>query len=537
MMLDLSGVRRGRLLLVVGVAFAAIAFSLVVPEQAKAADAGEFCAGAPQYQRFTDLAPESAETRSLIGCLVGTGITQGATATTFEPGGSVTRRQMAMFIKRLADLLVTLDTSSKLPNLPTRSGQQRYSDVGPADPAAAAVDQLAAAGIVTGFADGTYQPRASVTRRQMATFIVRLIDHLAEAPTPTDDHFDDDAGDPAEAHFNALAELGIFLGDGAGQVSPGMTITRRQMAAILLRTGGAFLPDGGLAIEGVQQPFRQASGGGVIAHVGDTGLHVTNADGTADIPVSGIVGNAVPQPAMSPDGRKVAFQTHGSETLTILDIASGGRTHVQEIDGHPYWSYDGTKIAHGVDEVWTANLATDIRSRLWATDDADEVFPRSWMPDGRVLYTYAAGDCHDNLNVANVGAGDSKALTSGVRTWDAAASSTPDGRVVFVRQLLSPGEGCATAQSGDWSLFVMNADGSGVRDLGIQVAAGEGIATSPDGRLVLYRPVDGEGMDGPRKTYEWRLASIDGSTDVEVPFLKYADSVSWSKTVAPVPSR
>ena len=57
---------------------------------------GAVCDGAPTTNPFTDLGGESAATRQTIICLVNTGITTGVTATTYVPGGTVTRRQMAL---------------------------------------------------------------------------------------------------------------------------------------------------------------------------------------------------------------------------------------------------------------------------------------------------------------------------------------------------------------------------------------------------------------------------------------------------------
>src|SRR3546814_16299934 len=53
---------------------------------------------------------------------------------------------------------------------------------------AAAVDRLAAAGIVTGYADGTFRPSEDITREQMASFLARslrlLVSEGLSPPTP-----------------------------------------------------------------------------------------------------------------------------------------------------------------------------------------------------------------------------------------------------------------------------------------------------------------------------------------------------------------
>lgn len=215
-----------------GVAAAADA----LPPPADPIAAGAVCDRAPSANPFTDLTTESPATRETILCMVATGLTAGTTRTTYTPGGLVTRRQMALFIKRLAD---EVDELERVPmqGLPPYDGIPDYRDVVTEEPAfREAIGQLNQAGIVGGFPDGTFRPNDLVSRRQMAAFINRLQDHLLGSPySTTKDYFDDDEGDVGEANLNALASVGIFQGDGQGHVFPGADLTRRQMALILLR--------------------------------------------------------------------------------------------------------------------------------------------------------------------------------------------------------------------------------------------------------------------------------------------------------------
>ncbi len=56
----------------------------------------------PATEPFTDIAANDVAINEII-CLVATGITTGQTATTYNPTGPVSRRQMAQFLTRLAD--------------------------------------------------------------------------------------------------------------------------------------------------------------------------------------------------------------------------------------------------------------------------------------------------------------------------------------------------------------------------------------------------------------------------------------------------
>ena len=195
------------------------------------------CYGAPDFRAFHDLVAEPDVVREVIACLSATGLTAGTTETTFSPGASVTRRQMAVFIKRLADLLDARSVADGLRALPPYDEAVEFSDVvGENREFEVAIGQLNQAGIVDGFPDGSFRPGEPITRRQMAAFVNRLRTFLVGEPfASSDDFFEDDNGDPGEEDFNALAAVGVFVGDGDSRVFPGRELTRRQMANILLR--------------------------------------------------------------------------------------------------------------------------------------------------------------------------------------------------------------------------------------------------------------------------------------------------------------
>ncbi len=207
-----------------------------LPPLADPIGAGNFCENAPTTEPFTDVSATDPAIDEII-CLVATELTKGTSATTYSPNLSITRRQMALFIKRTADLANELDTGTNIAPLPAYDGAPDFLDIaGESTEVKEAIGQLAQADIVQGTSATTYSPRANVSRRQMAAFINRLQDFLTGDPfTTTGDFFNDDAGDSGEANLNAVASVGIFQGDGAGNVDPGGDLTRRQMAFVLLR--------------------------------------------------------------------------------------------------------------------------------------------------------------------------------------------------------------------------------------------------------------------------------------------------------------
>lgn len=94
-------------------------------------------------------------------------------------------------------------------------------------------------GITEGCAETRYCPKATVTRAQMASFLVRALGLPPGGP----DAFDDDDGTGSEADINALAAAGVVRGCGVRKFCPRNRVTRAQMASFIVR--GFKLPPGG----------------------------------------------------------------------------------------------------------------------------------------------------------------------------------------------------------------------------------------------------------------------------------------------------
>ena len=90
---------------------------------------------------------------------------------------------------------------------------------------------LLKAGITSGCDVNRFCPRASVTREQMASFLVRAL----RLPPTTRDFFNDDDGSMHEGSINRLAASGITSGCGYRRYCPRASVTREQMASFLAR--------------------------------------------------------------------------------------------------------------------------------------------------------------------------------------------------------------------------------------------------------------------------------------------------------------
>ncbi len=94
------------------------------------------------------------------------------------------------------------------------------------------INRLAEAGITSGCGERLFCPSETMTRGQMASLLVRA---LALPPATTPDYFADDDGTTHEADIDALAEAGITGGCAADRYCPTSPVTRGQLVTFLYR--------------------------------------------------------------------------------------------------------------------------------------------------------------------------------------------------------------------------------------------------------------------------------------------------------------
>jgi hypothetical protein len=254
-------------------------------------------------------------------------------------------------------------------------------------------------------------------------------------------------GEPVEAPVTVS-----FTTAGSGDTPLAGRIAFSNLASISVinpdATGFKTLVDGGRGWE-YRSPTWSPDGSRIAFasnRDGNWNLFVMEADGSWVTPLTRGTGSD-DQPAWSPDGARIAFESDRDGDFDIYLMNSDGSDAVNLTNGPaedrgPAWSPDGTRIvfsSNGGLHVINANGTGLRRLTLLTTDTAPD-----WSPDGRRLLFSRSGLLHimttDGrlLRVLNV-AGD------GAR-W------TPDGnRIVF----------------SNWSLFVINADGSGLRNLNV----------------------------------------------------------------------
>jgi putative Ig domain-containing protein/BACON domain-containing protein/matrixin/Ig-like domain-containing protein/S-layer family protein len=161
-----------------------------------------------------------------IGRLSARSVTLGCGDGNFCPNAPVTREQMAAFIVR--------SLGEFNPPLPAT---QRFTDVPPTNPFYNFIDRMAALNITLGCGGGNYCPTSPVLREQMAAFIVRALGEPDPPNPPSQRFNDVPSSNQFYNFIDRMAVLNITQGCSVSppMYCPGGSVTRGQMAAFLVR--------------------------------------------------------------------------------------------------------------------------------------------------------------------------------------------------------------------------------------------------------------------------------------------------------------
>jgi len=176
-----------------------------------------------QGAQFNDV-PQTHQFYTEIGKLSARGVTIGCGGGNYCPDQVVSREQMAAFI------IKALGQSN-----PPAPAQPRFLDVPSSSLYYAFIDRMAVLGITSGCGGGNYCPGDPVSREQMAAFIIRALGE-PNPPTPQQPRFKDVPPSNSFYNFiDRMGALGITSGCGGGNYCPSASVTRGQMAAFLVR--------------------------------------------------------------------------------------------------------------------------------------------------------------------------------------------------------------------------------------------------------------------------------------------------------------
>ena len=176
---------------------------------------------------FTDASPSAWYHDGVHYCLE-KGLMTGTGATVFQPNTAATRAMIAAMLYRLE-------------GEPTADSGIDFQNVADAAWYAPAVRWAAAAGVVTGYGDGTFGPDDAITREQMAAMLYRYAQYTGyDVGIGEDTNILSytDAFDISEYAIPAMqwaCGAGLVTGLDGGRLDPGGTATRAQVATILMR--------------------------------------------------------------------------------------------------------------------------------------------------------------------------------------------------------------------------------------------------------------------------------------------------------------
>ncbi len=162
------------------------------------------------------------------------GVTGGCGGASYCGSTATPREQMSVFV------LVSKEGSGYTP---PACGTPVFNDVPASSPFCRWIEELARRGVVSGCGGGAFCPSTSVTREQMAIFVLRTLDPTLTPPACVPPNLFNDV--PETSAFcrwiEELANRGIVTGCGGGNYCPTAAVTREQMAVFLASTFGLEL--------------------------------------------------------------------------------------------------------------------------------------------------------------------------------------------------------------------------------------------------------------------------------------------------------
>lgn len=215
------------------------------------------------------------------------------------------------------------------------------------------------------------------------------------------------------------------------------------------------------------------------------------------------------RPAWSPDGNRLAFVRDDTRETAIveLDLASGReRVLVDEraIDLDPSYAPDGTSLyyasaVNGDLDLWRLDLGSGAKTRITTASGSQELQPVV-LADGKRI-AYLAKGAGNDVRVRDLATGVERTLLSGPILSMTRLAAGPDGRTLAVTWPDPDGR--------DWSLQLVPVDGN---PYPIQLTEGHGMpltpAWHPNGRSVYYAEADRE-----QRMVLYRAASDGGSVE------------------------
>ncbi len=177
------------------------------------------------FKRFSDVKPGDWFSAA-VADVVGKGLMNGTSETTFNPQGKTTRAMLVTILYRLA-------------GQPKVNVATSFNDVAADSWYGTAVAWAADKQIVMGYADGTFKPDLDLTREQLVTMIYRFAKSAGQDVSARADITKYSDGKQVSSYaFEAMqwaVAKGVISGTSATTLAPQGSATRAQMATIFMR--------------------------------------------------------------------------------------------------------------------------------------------------------------------------------------------------------------------------------------------------------------------------------------------------------------
>lgn len=172
-----------------------------------------------EQKKFSDISGHWAN-RS-IGAAVKLRMVEGYENGSFRPNASVTRAEFTAMIARAFGLG---ENSASASFKDTKSSW-----------AAGYISALADKGVITGYADGSFKPNATISRAEMVTIIARVLDLNALATSAPTSFSDVDSSNWAAEAITQASSANLVQGLSSSVFSPSGKATRAEAVTIIIR--------------------------------------------------------------------------------------------------------------------------------------------------------------------------------------------------------------------------------------------------------------------------------------------------------------
>lgn len=227
------------------------------------------------------------------------------------------------------------------------------------------------------------------------------------------------------------------------------------------------------------------------------------------------------QPALSPDGRHLAFVWNGgagqSEGIYFKEVGSNHSTLLVESASDPAWSPEGRSLAFVLHStagctIFKISPANGLTQKLLEIEREAHPFNPAWSPDGRWLAYSLQRHGQDLLYILSLETQESKPLSGSLSRGihDREPAFSPDGKsLAFLRVAFGKTEVHTIPVSGGEAIRLVHGEHR-ISD----------IEWTPDGRAVILATQEGL----------WKLRLPDGKEELLAAATTSIDHISISRT-------